>query len=94
MVKNWCTEIRRAIDFFYSTYPDDSFGKIILSGGGANIEGFRKLLALETSTEVEVINPFVNVAINRGKFDSLYLDSLAPQVAVSMGLALRRADDK
>ncbi len=94
VVKNWCTEIRRAIDFFYSTYPDDSFGKIILSGGGANIEGFRKLLALETSTEVEVINPFVNVAINRGKFDSLYLDSLAPQVAVSMGLALRRADDK
>ncbi len=94
VVTNWCTEIRRAIDFFYSTYPDDSFGKIILSGGGANIERFRKLLALETSTEVEVINPFVNVAINRGKFDPLYLDSLAPQVAVSMGLALRRADDK
>ena len=40
VIKNWCTEIRRAIDFFYSTYPDDSFNQVILSGGGANIEGF------------------------------------------------------
>jgi len=94
VIKNWCTEIRRAIDFFYSTYPDDSFDQVILSGGGANIEEFRKLLALETSSKVEVINPFINVQINRGRFDSDYIDSIAPQVAVCMGLALRRVDDK
>lgn len=94
VTKNWCTEIRRAIDFFYSTYPDDSFNQVILSGGGANIGEFRKLLALETSTKVEVISPFTNVQINRGKFDSAYIDSIAPQAAVCMGLALRRADDK
>jgi len=94
VVKNWCTEIRRAIDFFYSTYPDDSFNTVILSGGGANIEEFRKLLALETSSKVEVINPLINVQINRGKFDSAYIDSIAPQVAVCIGLALRSVDDK
>lgn len=94
VIKNWCTEIRRAIDFFYSTYPDDSFNQVTLSGGGANMDEFRKLLALETSTQVDVISPFVNVQINRGKFDSAYIDSIAPQAAVSMGLALRRADDK
>lgn len=94
IIKNWCTEIRRAIDFFYSTYPEDSFNQVVLSGGGANIEEFRKLLALETSSKVEVINPFINVRINRGKFDSAYIDSIASQVAVCMGLALRRVDDK
>lgn len=94
VIKNWCTEIRRAIDFYYSTYPDDSFNQVILSGGGANIKEFHKLLALETSSKVEVINPFINVQINRGKFDSAYIDSIAPQVAVCIGLALRRADDK
>ena len=60
VVADWCTEIRRALDFFYSTYPDDQIKRIILSGGGANIAEFRKLLATEASTEVEIINPFQN----------------------------------
>ncbi len=94
VIKNWCTEIRRAIDFFYSTYPDDSFSQIVLSGGGANIEEFRELLALETSANVEVINPFTNVQINRGQFDTEYIEKIAPQTAVCMGLALRSVDDK
>ena len=50
VVSDWCNEIRRALDFFYSTYPDDQIKKIILSGGGANIKEFRQLLAEETFT--------------------------------------------
>ena len=49
VVSDWCNEIRRALDFFYSTYPDDQIKKIILSGGGANIKEFRQLLAEEHS---------------------------------------------
>ncbi|RTZ99903.1 MAG: pilus assembly protein PilM [Deltaproteobacteria bacterium] len=94
VIKNWCAEIRRAIDFFYSTYPEESFGQIILSGGGANMEEFRELLALETSTHVEVINPFTNIQINRGQFDTAYIEKIAPQAAVCVGLALRSVDDK
>jgi len=94
VIKNWCTEIRRAIDFFYSTYPDDSFTRVVLSGGGANVEEFRELLALETSTNVEVIKPFTNVQINRSQFDTAYIEKIAPQAAVCMGLALRSVDDK
>ena len=45
VVSDWCTEIRRALDFFYSTYPDDQIKTIILSGGGGNIKEFRQLLA-------------------------------------------------
>ena len=52
VVTDWCTEIRRALDFFYSTYPDDQIKKIILSGGGGNIQELRQLLAVETSAEV------------------------------------------
>jgi type IV pilus assembly protein PilM len=57
VVSDWCTEIRRALDFFYSTYPDDQIKKIILSGGGGNIKEFRQLLSVETSAEVATINP-------------------------------------
>ncbi|MFH2043915.1 MAG: type IV pilus assembly protein PilM [Pseudomonadota bacterium] len=93
VVSDWCTEIKRALDFFYSTYPDDSITKIILSGGGANIKDFRQLLSMETSAEVELIDPFNKLEL-ADNLDSTYLEKIAPQAAISMGLALRRIDDK
>ncbi|MBU4010622.1 MAG: pilus assembly protein PilM, partial [Proteobacteria bacterium] len=90
---DWCAEIKRALDFFYSTYPDDSITKIMLSGGGANIKDFRQLLSMETSAEVELIDPFSQLEL-ADSLDSLYLKKIAPQAAISVGLALRRIDDK
>jgi len=94
VVTDWCTEIRRALDFFYSTYPEDQIKRIILSGGGANIEEFRELLATEASAEVESINPFKNFEIDKKNFDDAFIKQIAPQAAISMGLAMRKVDDK
>jgi len=94
VVSDWCAEIRRALDFFYSTYPDEQIKRVILSGGGANIKEFQELLAVETSTEVETIDPFKNLIIDNKKLDASYLEQIAPQAAICMGLAIRRADDK
>ncbi len=93
VVADWCTEIRRALDFFYSTYPDDQIKRIVLSGGGGNIADFRQLLAAEASAEVETINPFNNFQLD-SSVDASYIDQIAPQAAISMGLAVRRIDDK
>ena len=93
VVADWCTEIRRALDFFYSTYPDDQIKRIVLSGGGGNIADFRQLLAAEASAEVETINPFNNFQLDNS-LDASYIDQIAPQAAISMGLAVRRIDDK
>ncbi len=94
VVSDWCSEIRRALDFFYSTYPEDQIKKIFLSGGGANIKEFRQLLAVETSAEFETINPFAKLRAESGKYDASYLQRIAPQAAICMGLAMRRVDDK
>jgi type IV pilus assembly protein PilM len=94
VVSDWCTEIRRALDFFYSTYPEDQIKKIILSGGGANIVEFRQLLAAEASAEVETINPFKNFNVDAKSFDNSFIRQIAPQAAISMGLAMRKVDDK
>ncbi|MFC1816959.1 type IV pilus assembly protein PilM [Thermodesulfobacteriota bacterium] len=94
VIADWCTEIRRAIDFFYSTYPDAHLKRIILSGGGANIKDFQDLLAVETSNEVEIIDPFKNLTIDNSRLDASYLEKVAPQAAICMGLATRRIDDK
>jgi type IV pilus assembly protein PilM len=93
VVSDWCTEIRRALEFFYSTYPDDQIKRIVLSGGGGNIEDFRHLLSTEASAEVETINPFANFSLD-SSLDPSYIEQIAPQAAISMGLAIRRIDDK
>ena len=94
VVSDWCNEIRRALDFFYSTNPDDAIKKIVLSGGGANIKEFRDSLAIQTSAEVTTINPFHVFNTAKYKVDSAYLEQIAPQAAIAMGLAVRRVDDK
>ena len=93
VVGGWCTEIRRALDFFSSQYPDDPIRKIILSGGGANIKKFRKELAVETAADVEIIKPF-DAFSDHGGLDPAYLDRFGPQAAVCTGLAVRRINDK
>lgn len=90
---DWCMEIGRAFDFFYSTYPDQNIKRIVLSGGGGNIKEFQQLLASETSIEVTTIYPFKNFSID-SKFDSSHLEKIALQAAICMGLSIRRIDDK
>jgi type IV pilus assembly protein PilM len=94
VVADWCTEIRRALDFFYSTYPQDQIKRIVLSGGGANISEFRDLLATEASANVEMINPFQNFHIENKRLDDAFIKQIAPQAAICMGLAMRKVDDK
>ena len=94
VVADWCTEIRRALDFFYSTYPEDQINRIVLSGGGANISEFRQLLATEASAKVESFNPFQKFHLEIKNFDDAYVKQIGPQAAISMGLAMRKVDDK
>ena len=93
VITDWSEEIRRAMDYYYSTEPEDSIQRIILSGGGAHIQGFSDLLASEASVEVEIINPFGTMDIDSKKFEPSYLQQTAPQAAICLGLALRRVDD-
>jgi type IV pilus assembly protein PilM len=90
----WTDEIRRALDFYYSSFPDDRIGRIVLSGGGSRIKEIRERLVVETGADVEMIKPFGNMDINDHGFDESYLEQIAPQAAIAMGLALRRVDDK
>jgi type IV pilus assembly protein PilM len=94
VVGDWCTEIQRALEFFYSTYPDDHIKTILLGGGGGNIKEFKQLLATETTAKVETIDPFKVFHLDKNKFDSSYIKQIAPQAAICMGLATRRVDDK
>jgi type IV pilus assembly protein PilM len=94
VVSGWVNEIKRALDFLATTYPDQSIEKIFISGGSCRIPGFPKILEMETDISVEELNPFMNLQISEKTFDPKYLSYMAPQAAVAVGLALRSIGDK
>jgi type IV pilus assembly protein PilM len=90
----WSDEVRRAIDFYYSTAPDEEIRRILLSGGAARTPGFPDLLSAEVSVDVQMCDPFTNTTINERNNDSSYIQQVSSQAAICMGLALRRVDIK
>ena len=94
VISGWGQEIKRALDFLASTYPDESIERLYVSGGSIRIPGFVKYLELETELPVEELNPFANLQINEKVFDPKYLRYMGPQAAVAVGLALRSIGDK
>jgi len=94
VVSGWVNEIKRALDFLATTYPDQAIEKIYISGGSCRIPGFQKYLEMETDIPVEELNPFANLQISEKVFDPKYLSYMAPQAVVAVGLALRSIGDK
>lgn len=94
VVSGWVNEIKRALDFLTTTYPDESIEKIFVSGGSCRIPGFQRYLEIETEIPVVEMNPFANLQINDKLYDPKYLSHMAPQAAVAVGLALRSIGDK
>ena len=94
VVSDWAQEIKRALDFVDTTYSDKTIGKIFVCGGSCRIKGFQKYLEAHTGLPVVELNPFTNLIPNQDLFDEEYLNHMAPQACVAMGLALRSIDDK
>ncbi len=92
--ETYVQEIRRTLDFFLSTMVNENIEKIYMSGGSARIPGLLKLLEKQMEIPVEMINPFNNIKWDDRVFDPEYMAYIAPQMAVAVGLALRRADYK
>ena len=87
-------EIRRSFDFFRSSSHSDTIHRVILSGGCARLPGLVEYLSENLEISFEVANPLRKIKADPKKFDPEYLEMIAPQLAVSVGLALRQAGDK
>jgi type IV pilus assembly protein PilM len=87
-------EIRRSFDFFRSSSHSETIHRVILSGGSARLPGLVEYLSENLEIPVEVANPLRKIKADKKKFDPEYLEAISPQLAVSVGLALRWAGDK
>lgn len=86
-------EVARSLDYFRSTTYQEEINEVVLSGGGALLRDFPRLLAENIGLEVKLAEPFRNIHIP-GKFDRAYTEEISCMAAVAVGLALRRPGDR
>ena len=85
-------EIQKTFDFF-SAASSDQFDRIVLSGGGSRVDGFREMLEERFGTPVEEFAPFRPVTWNVKAVDVDPIE-VGASAAVAIGLALRRVGDR
>ncbi|MDR1486560.1 MAG: pilus assembly protein PilM [Deltaproteobacteria bacterium] len=92
IVSNWMAAVERAIDSVKSEVPEFQASKILLAGGGANLNGIAEQFQSHFHLPTEIFNPLKTVKFNIKKFDQAYIDYIGPQMAVSFGLAIRKQE--
>ncbi len=87
------SEIARSFDYYRSTTVHEDISEVILSGGCALMANFPSMIAEKTGVQTRVAEPFRNIKIPK-KFDTTYVEAMAPMMAVAVGLALRKLGDR
>lgn len=87
----WILEIKKAIDLYLANNPEKPLKSIILSGGGSKVKGLTEYLNRETGLDVIVFNPFRSMTYDINKLDKNYVESIASEMAIATGLAIRTA---
>jgi len=82
------SEIRTSFDY-YESQSASSVGKIFISGGGSLFMGFKDKLKVLLNIETDYWDPFNKINIPSG-IDSGKIKALSGQLAVAVGLALRK----
>jgi type IV pilus assembly protein PilM len=93
IVGNWVSECRKAINLFHTNFPEHKIQEIYLSGGSCRIMGLDKVFEEHLGAVVSIFNPLALLEYDRQVFDPLYIDHIGPQMAISLGLALRKAKE-
>ncbi len=86
-------EIQKTFDFFGATSSEGVVDELILSGGGALTPNLQEVLRERFGVPTELLNPFRRVQFKEADFNSEWLESIAPMLAVTVGLAIRKTDD-
>jgi type IV pilus assembly protein PilM len=91
IVRNWVSECRKAINLFHTNFPENKIEEIYLSGGSCRIAGLDKVFEESLGAPVTIFNPLARLEYDAQVFDPAYIEHVGPQMAISLGLALRKA---
>ncbi len=84
------TEIRRSLEFFRVQSGDASVTQMYLSGGGSKLRSLDEAIGRSLGFKVEFGDPWLSI-MQGDRYEAAYLNSIAPEFGVPLGLALRGA---
>lgn len=93
MTDSLLLEVEKTFDFYKGNAAADRIDRIVLSGGGARIEGFADAAGTRFGIPVERFDPFRQVSLSARKLGVDVAD-VTPVCAVAVGLALRQVGDR
>ena len=83
------TEVRRSLEFHLGRYPDTTFSRLVLVGGGAKLRNLDEFLTGSLGVPANVGDPFAHIKINTPGLPPEFVPTNSPLCAVALGLALR-----
>jgi len=92
--ENIAAEVHRSLDFYLSTGGGGSLGRVVLTGGACVTPGLLPSLESRCGCPVEIADPFKRIQVDERAINPNFLQNMAPQAAIAVGLGLRRAEDK
>ena len=87
-------EIQRSLDFFMATSGEAEIARIFLMGGTARIALLPQAIERRARVQVEVFTPLEKIAVDTATVDPAMLSSVSAQLAVALGLAMRKDKEK
>jgi type IV pilus assembly protein PilM len=88
------TEVHRSLDFYLGTAGGGGLSQIYLAGGAAGTPGLQSALQRQCGAPVQIVDPFRRIQVDERAFNPRFLQDVAPQAAIAVGLGMRRGDDK
>ncbi len=83
-------EIQRSLDFFMATSGEGEISRIFVTGGTANLASLGQAIERRARVPVEVWAPTERITPDPKHVDPSLLQTRAAQLAVALGLALRK----
>jgi type IV pilus assembly protein PilM len=84
-------EFERSLGFYRQQAPEDRISLLILSGKGAELRDFDKLVNARMQIEVQNANPVAGVKMGSPLIDEEELKFIGPRLTAGMGLAQKSA---
>ena len=88
-----CLEIQKTFDFFKSTSTIQRIDRMLIAGGAAHTPRLVETLASKFDIPTEKFDAFRNISYDKNRFAEELMAERAPDLAIAIGLALRRADE-
>jgi type IV pilus assembly protein PilM len=87
-------EIQRSLDFFMATSGEAEIARIFLTGGTAKLPLLAQAIERRARAPVEVFSPLEKIGVDAKSVDTAALAALGPQLAVALGLSMRKDREK